>query len=410
MARLLEHHSLGLLKRFGLLVPDYTVAGDPAAAARQAESLGGKAVLKALVPVGRRGKAGAVRLVQSPGEAEGAAREILGMVVHNFPVRRLLVSEALEVQQEYFLSVTFDSMANSPVVLFSAEGGVEVEELVAERPERLLSLPVDITEGLEVFGALDLCERAGLGGQEALGAARFAAGLYRLFRACDARLAEVNPLVRDARGRLVAGSAVVNLDEQALFRHRELAPLAGEEEGNGFRPLTPLERQMREIDALDPHVGAIRFSELEGDIGFMVSGGGSGLLSLGLLYKFGGRPATTFDITWGHYGRYEEKVYRAALAVLRKPGLKGLLLAGNVSNFARVDVRVAGIVRALKEAGLDYAEFPVVLRYTGPGAAVARELVKGVPGVEWHEDDFSLEDAVRRIVERAYGGLPGRDS
>ncbi|OGL61029.1 MAG: hypothetical protein A3J27_02510 [Candidatus Tectomicrobia bacterium RIFCSPLOWO2_12_FULL_69_37] len=399
MARLLEHDSLDLLKRHGLPVPAHALASSPDEAVSAVARLGGRAVLKALVPVGKRGKEGAVRLVASPDEARREAARILGMTVRNFPVRRLLAMEALEIKRECFLSLTFDWRTKSPLMLFCAEGGVDVEEIAATRPDRLLALPIGITEGLAYPDALDLARRAGLESPLADEAARAMCFLYIVFRACDCRTAEVNPLAELADGRMVAASCALEVDDQALFRHPDLEARLGEEQGNGWRPLTPLEKTLRAIDALDPHVGAIRFSELEGDIGFMVSGGGYGLTSLGEILREGGRPACTFDIT---PGRYEEKMRRAVLAVLAKPGLKGLALAANVSNFARVNVRVAGIVQGLKDAGLDYTKFPVVVRFAGPGVEEARRLIAEVPGVEWHEADFSLEDLCRRIVDRAY--------
>lgn len=401
MARLLEHDSLDLLKRHGVAVPAYSLASSPDEAAAAAGRLGGRAVLKALVPVGKRGRAGAVRLAASPDEARREAARILGMTVRNFPVRRLLVMEALDLKRECFASITFDWRTKAPLLLFCAEGGVDVEEIAAARPGRLLELPIDIVEGLSYPDALDLAARGGLPEPLAAEAARAMCALYIVFRTCDCRTAEVNPLAELADGRLVAASCALELDGQALFRHPDLEARLGEEQGNGWRPLTPLEKTMREIDAIDPHVGAIRFSELEGDIGFMVSGGGYGLTSLGEILRLGGRPACTFDIT---PGRYEEKMRRAVLAVLAKPGLRGLVLASNVSNFARVNVRVAGIVQGLKDAGMDYTKFPVLVRFAGPGVEEARRLIAEVPGVEWREADFSLEDLCRRIVERAYQG------
>jgi len=406
LARLLEHDSLDLLRRHGVPVPSYLLAASAEEAASAVRRLGGRAVLKALVPVGKRGRAGAVKLAASPEHAHAEAARILGMTVRNFPVRRLLVMEALDMRRECFVSLTFDWRTKSPLLLFSAEGGMDVEEIAASRPDRLRELPIDIVDGLSYLDALDLAREGRLAGPQAEAAARAMCGLYAAFRASDGRLAEVNPLAVLGDGRMVAASCAFEVDDQALFRHPELEALLGEEQGNGWRPLTSLEKEVREIDAIDPHVGAIRFSEMEGDVGFMVSGGGYGLTSLEEFLRRGGRPACTFDIT---PGRYEEKMRRMVKAVLRKPGLKGLVLASNVSNFARVNVRVAGIVQGLKEAGLDYARFPVVVRYAGPGAEEARRLIAGVPGVEWHEEDFSLEDVCRRIAKRAYGaaGAPG---
>ena len=400
LSRLLENDSLTLLGEGGLPVPRFEVCSDADEAARAAERMGGRVVIKALVPVGKRGKAGAVKFAASADEARPHAEAILGMEVRRFPVSKLIVMEALDIRREIFCSISFDAPRKCPLILFSAEGGVDVEELAENHPDKLLEWPVNILEGLNVEDALELVRRAGLTGDLADQVACAVCAMYGVFCAHDCEMIEVNPLAELADGRLVAAAGVVQLDAQALFRHPELEAKLGVEGGNGWRPFTELEMRMREIDAIDPHVGAIRFSELDGDIGFMVTGGGYGLSSLEALLDEGGKPATTFDIT---PGRYEEKMRRAVKAVLSKPGIKGLLLAGNVSNFTRVDIKVAGVVRALKEAALDFNTFPVIIRYAGPGVEEARKLIAEVPGVEWHEDEASIEDLARRIVSRSYG-------
>ena len=360
LARLLENDSLALLGEGGLPVPRFEVCSDTEETARAFERLGGSVVIKALVPVGKRGKAGAVKFADTADEARAHADTILGMEVRRFPVKKLIVMEALDIKREIFCSISFDAPRKCPLILFSAEGGVDVEELAEHHPDKLIEWPVNILEGLAVEDALELAQRAGLSGDLAEQVSRAVWAMYGVFCANDCEMIEMNPLAELADGRVVAAAGVVQLDAQALFRHPELEAKLGVEGGNGWRPFTDLEMRMREIDAIDPHVGAIRFSELDGDIGFMVTGGGYGLSSLEALLDSGGKPATTFDIT---PGRYEEKMRRAVKAVLTKPGIKGLLLAGNVSNFTRVDIKVAGVVRALKEAEIDFDKFPVIIRY-----------------------------------------------
>lgn len=400
LSRLLENDSLTLLGEGGLPVPRFEVCADAEEAVRASERMGGRVVIKALVPVGKRGKAGAVKFAASVDEARAHADAILGMEVRRFPVKKLIVMEALDIAREIFCSISFDAPGKCPLILLSAEGGVDVEELAEHHPDKLLEWPVNILEGLQAEDALELTRRAGLSGDLAEQAASAVCAMYGVFCAHDCEMIEVNPLAELADGRVAAAAGVVQLDAQALFRHPELEAKLGVEGGNGWRPFTDLEMRMREIDAIDPHVGAIRFSELDGDIGFMVTGGGYGLSSLEALLDEGGRPATTFDIT---PGRYEEKMRRAVKAVLSKPGIKGLLLAGNVSNFTRVDIKVAGVVRALKEVELDFNTFPVIIRYAGPGVEEARKLIAEVPGVEWCEDEASIEDLAKRIVARSYG-------
>ena len=154
---------------------------------------------------------------------------------------------------------------------------------------------------------------------------------------------------------------------------------------------------MREIDRTDPG-SAIRFNEFEdGDIAFMVTGGGAGLLAFDAILRFGGKPATTFDIT---PGRVEEKMYLATVAILSRPGLKGLIAGGNISNFIPIDVKVRGVIRALKELRVDPATFPVVFRFDGPANETAKSLAAELPGIDYLDGRSSIEDAVRRIVER----------
>jgi len=399
MSRLLENDSLDLLARHGVPVPAYGVAETPGEAASIAGKFGGRAVIKALVPAGKRGRAGAVRFVSSPGEAENEARRILGLTVRHFPVKRLIVMETLDIRREFFLSITLDPMRKSPVVLFSPTGGVDIEEIAAERPDQLFELPVDITRDLEVYQCIDFIETAGIESGLALRCARAVRSAYQAFRAADARMVEINPLAELADGNLVAGSAAVVLDEQAFFRQPELEKKLGEEQGNGWRPLTTLERTVREIDAIDPHACMIRFNELDGDIAFLISGGGYGLSAFEQIHREGGRPAMTFDIT---PGPFEEKMYRIVKAVYEMPGLRGMVLSANVSNFARVDRRVAGIVRALKELGIDYERFPVIVRYDGPGAEEGRKMMAEVPGAEMYGAETTIEEICKRIVERVH--------
>jgi succinyl-CoA synthetase beta subunit len=250
---------------------------------------------------------------------------------------------------------------------------------------------------LPPFIGREVADAAGLSGQRLLDVADVLMRLYRVFRDNDAFLVEVNPLAVDGSGQLVAPSAVVVVDEQADFRHPEWEQLLDPAGSNGWRPLTALERAMREIDATDAG-SAIRFNEFEdGGIACMMTGGGSGLVTFDHLRRLGETPATTFDIT---PGRVEEKMYLATKAILSRPGLRGLVAGGNISNFIPIDVKVRGVVRALTELKVDAQRFPVVFRYAGPGVESAREISAEVPGIEFFDERASLEEAVERIVTR----------
>ena len=398
MARLLEHDALGFLRDAGVSVPGFSVAATAAEARDAAAALGGAAVVKALIPVGGRGKVGAVRLAADADEAAGHAEALLSRTYLNFPVERVLVSERIGIARELFVSITFDSMARKPIVLFSATGGVYIETILADDADRLVCYPVEIGLGLRPFQAKEIAASAGLDGKTLLAAADALGALYRVFRDLDAETVEVNPLAVTAEARVIAPSAVIVVDDQALFRHPELEAIAGQNLTNGWRPLTPLEKRMREIDATDAG-SAIRFNEFtEGGIAFMITGGGAGFLAFDTIVRLGGDPATTFDITPGFV---EEKMYLATKAILSRPGLRGLIAGGNITNFIPIDIKVRGVMRALKELAIDPATFPVVFRFAGPGSDTARELAAEVPGIAYLGAESTIEDAVGRIVELA---------
>ncbi|HEU4345631.1 MAG TPA: ATP-grasp domain-containing protein [Candidatus Binatia bacterium] len=396
MARLLEHDALEILRKGAIAVPRFQVVSSAEAAREAASRTGCPVVLKALIPVGGRGKAGAIKMAFSPEDAARKTTEMLGKTILNFPVEELLVSEAVKIAKEFFLSLTFDSMSRKPLVLFSSVGGIDVETLVEEHPDELIQMPIDISLGLPPLKARAIGEAAGLTGNVLFAAAETLSKLYLIFRQLDAETVELNPLVLTDAGRLVAVSAVVVVDNQALFRHPELQAIADPDRTNGWRPLTTLEKKIRAIDRIDAG-SAIRFNEFaDGDIAFMMTGGGAGLLALDAITKLGGKPATTFDIT---PGRVEEKMYLATKEILSRPGLRGMIAGGNITNFIPIDVKVRGIIRALKELEIEPKRFPVVFRFAGPGVEIARQLASELPGIEFYDAAASLEDAVKRIVE-----------
>lgn len=401
MTRLLEDLSLEIVASHGVPTPRTAVVATPDETAKLVSEWKTPVVLKALVPAGGRQKGGFVRFAAAPQEASEAAEAILGRKFKRFPVGALLLSEQLSGRREFFLSITFDSASCSPLVLFSSRGGIDIEQAARENPEAVVRRPVDITLGLREFEAREIAAAAGLAGNTLLAVSGILVHAYQAFRASDARLVEINPLLEVAGGEVVAVSAVVTVDDQARYRQKAIFARNRQTPNNGWRPLTPLELEMRAIDDLDPTAGNIRFNEFEeGDIGLMITGGGGGLTALDAMNRAGGRVATTFDIK---IGQIEEKMYRATLAVLRRPGLRGLVTGANFSNFTGIDIKVRGVVRALQESGIDLREFPVVMRLCGPNQKVAEELAAGVPGLEYMDERYTLEDAVERVVARAYG-------
>lgn len=397
MTRIPEHEALSLLASEGITTPAWELVCTPQEAMNVVAKWNNGAVLKALIPISGRQKAGLVRFTNTPREAERAASELLGCKIRGFRVSRLLVAERYHVIKEYFLSITFDDQLRSPVILFSREGGIDVESAVSGTQDLLTRQAVHIATGVDGIKALDLLNRAKIDEDRQKELAEFLKSAFRVFRSCDASVLEVNPIVWTQDQRLAAVAAVIDVDRQAAARQEVLLGKDGVIATNGGRALSSLEMAIRNIDLGTGEPGAIRFNEFpEGEIAIMVSGGGAGLVALDAINRAGGKPATSFDIKPGNI---EEKMYECTLAILSRPEFKGLLVGGNFSNFAGVDVKARAVVRAVKEAGLDAHRFPIVMRFCGPNQHVAQELASSIPGVRFLDETFTIEDAAEEIVK-----------
>lgn len=396
MPRVFEDRAKALLADAGVAVPRGRSVTTPAEAAEVARAISGPVMVKALVPVGKRGKAGAILSADTPDEAEEAARKLLGRVVHHFPVKRLLVEERVAIAQEWYLSVAFDSASRGPLVMFSTEGGVEIEALLEDNPDALKRLEVDILEGLSEEQCISFLRAMGVHGEGLYRAAMAIEACYALFRRTDARLLEVNPLVLTDTDEVIAAACVFDLDADALFRHPELEALLDDDSGGGWRPPTPVEARVAEIDARVPPFNTARFTEIEdGEIALMWSGGGGGLYLLDTMARLGGKPATAFDIT---PGPLEEKYYEITKEILRMPNVKGALAGSNITSFSRVQLKVRAIARAVEETGVDLAKFPFIVRFAGAGGEEAKEIAESFSGLQYLGDEVTLEEAAECIV------------
>ncbi|MCY3824241.1 MAG: acetate--CoA ligase family protein [Nitrospinae bacterium] len=407
MPRMFEDRAKALLRDAGVRIPKGYSASTPAEAAEATRAIGGPVMVKALVPTGKRGKAGVILAADSSDTAEEAAKELLGRAVHHFPVKRLLVEQKISIAQEWYLSIAFDSASRGPLVMFSTEGGVEIEALLEDNPDALKRLEVDILEGLNEERCISFLRACGVHGEGLYRAAMALEACYALFRRTEARLLEVNPLVLTDTDEVIAAACVLDLDADALFRHPELEKLLDEDSGGGWRPPTPAEARVAEIDARIPPYNTARFTEIEdGEIALMWSGGGGGLYLLDTMARLGGRPATAFDIT---PGPLEEKYFEITKEILRMPNVKGALAGSNITSFSRVQLKVRAIARAVEETGVDLAEFPFIVRFAGAGGEEAREIAAGCPGLQYLGDEVTLEEAAERIftqVEAVKRGEP----
>ena len=374
--KLQEHRSKEILARHGVPVPAGEVATTPAQARAAAQRIGAPVVVKAQVLVGGRGKAGGVKLADTPEEAEARAAEILGLVIKGVTVRTVLVAPAAEIAHEYYLGLILDRGGQSITVIASAEGGVEIEETARVNPAAILRLALHPLIGLQEHQVRRVAFFLGLPADLRREFAAILRGLYDAFVGSDADLAEINPLVITTAGALVALDAKIVLDDSALFRHPDLEALRdlGEEE--------PSEVAAREA--------GINFIKLDGSIGCMVNGAGLAMTTMDLVKLAGGEPANFLDIGGGAKA---DRVAAAFRIILDDANVRAILV--NIfGGITRGDEVARGIVEA--RAGLS-RQVPMVVRIVGTNAEEAAEILRAANLITAD----SLDDAAAKAVAAA---------
>jgi succinyl-CoA synthetase beta subunit len=379
---LLEHQGKFLLQGFGLTVPQGELVESPEAAADAAGRLGGRVVCKAQVPAGKRGKAGAVQVVDTPDEARSVAGRLLGSEVGGYVVTALLVEEAVDIGRELYAAVLDDPASKGPLVLFSTAGGMDIEEVNAQTPELVQRLPVDPLEGLseqalrQVLAGTDLDEPVAQAVSDAL------QGVFAAYENADANLVEVNPMVVTSGGAVVALDAKVTIDAGSVPRQQErIDALPG---GAQVEAGTDLEQRGREQ--------GFHFIELDGDVGVLANGAGLTMTTLDAINHFGGRPANFLEIGGESYTRATP----ALGLVLDNPRVKSLLI-NFCGAFARTDVMTEGVVNAIEELRPD---LPIAFTIHGTGEDEAIAMVRDRLGIEPYD---LMDDAVQAAVAAAGG-------
>ncbi len=380
-----EYQAKALLAGHGVAVP----RGEPAFSAFEAGAiarrLGGRVVVKAQIHAGGRGKGGGVKAAADAADAERIAGEMLGMTLvtpQTGPggriVGRLFVEEALDVASELYLGVLVDRAAGRPVMMASAAGGMDIEAVAADTPELIHRIHVDPRLGLAPFQARRLAQAVGLSGGPARGAAALMGRAYAAFTAADASLVEINPLVVTAGGAVLALDAKVTLDDNALFRHADLAELRD-----------PAEEEPLEIEA-SRH--ALNYIRLDGDIGCMVNGAGLAMATMDIIKVSGGEPANFLDVGGGA----DADQIRNAFRILLSDSQVRAVLINIFGGILRCDVLAAGVIAAVTELGVDV---PVVIRMEGTNVDEGRRMLGG-SGLNFTTAD-TMGEAARRVVEIA---------
>jgi succinyl-CoA synthetase beta subunit len=352
--KLHEYQSKQVFARYGIPIPKGRVAATPEEVKQVAEELGSRVVVKAQVLVGGRGKAGGIRLAKTPEEAREVATQILTMEIKGLPVRKVLVDEAAGIEKEVYLGITNDRTAHKPVMMASAAGGVEIEEVARQSPEKIIKMHIDPLLGLRDYQARDLAAGIDLPRDYWRAFGQIAHSLWRAYQDCDATLAEINPLVITADSRLIALDGKMVLDDNALFRHQELA-------------------EMRDLDVEAPsEIEARRygltFIKLDGNIGCMVNGAGLAMTTMDIIKLFGGEPANFLDIGGGANA---DRVAAALRIILSDPNVKAVLF--NIfGGITRGDEVARGILTALGEV---QPKAPMVIRLVGTNAEEGRQIL-----------------------------------
>jgi succinyl-CoA synthetase beta subunit len=376
--KLHEYQSKQIFSRQGIPIPKGRVAATASEARHIAEELGGRVVIKAQVLVGGRGKAGGIKVAKDPAEAEQFATQILSMEIKGLPVRKVLVDEAASIEQEIYLGITNDRAARQPVIMASAAGGVEIEEVAKTNPEKIVKLHINPLVGIKDYQTRDIASGIDLPREYWKSFGDILRNLWHVYNDNDATLAEINPLIIGRDKRLVALDGKMLIDDNALFRHPELSEMRDTDED------APSEVEARKY--------GLTFIKLDGNIGCMVNGAGLAMASMDIIKLFGGEPANFLDIGGGAGA---DKVAAAMRIILSDPNVKAILF--NIfGGITRCDEVARGILTAISEVK---PRVPMVVRLVGTNAKEGRAMLANANMITAE----TLADAAQKAVAAAKG-------
>jgi succinyl-CoA synthetase beta subunit len=368
-----EYQAKEILRRYGIPVQPGEIATTPEQAEQIAQRFGVPVVIKAQVYVGGRGKAGGIQFGDTPAQARDAARRVLGMNIKGLTVEKVLVTPKSDIKEEYYLGIILDRASQAPVVMVSAAGGVEIEQVAEETPEKIVKEPIDVRWGLPPWRARELLAQAGVPPTVVARGGAILSQLAAAFTGADATLAEINPLALTADGQVLAADAKILIDDNALPRQKEFAAWAEPEEAN------PIEFEAR--------AEGLTYVKLDGDVGIIGNGAGLVMTTLDMVARAGGKPANFLDIGGGARA---ETMKKSLLFVARDPQVKGILV--NIfGGITRGEEVAKGIILAQQELP---AGMPIVARLSGTGAEEGRAMLAGA-GLTWGSD---MRDGARKIV------------
>ena len=385
-----EFQAKEVLRRYGVATPNGQVVESAAEAEDICREMGGRCVVKAQIHAGGRGKGGGVKLAGSPEEAESIAGAILGMQLvtpqtgpEGQTVRKVLIEEALDIATELYLSVTLDRVSGNPVLMASASGGMDIEEVAEKDPDAMIRESIDPLLGILPFQARSVARKLGLEGSTGRQAAKLIGSLVAAYLDTDASLVEINPLLVTGEGDVVALDAKMNFDDNALFRHPDILEMRDIAEEN------PLEVEAGKYD--------LNYIKLDGEIGCMVNGAGLAMATMDIIKLFGGEPANFLDVG----GSASEETVQNAFRILISDETVKAVLINIFGGIARTDRIANGVVAALQE--MPDVKLPVVVRLEGTNVEQGRKILQDA------DFDFivanDMADAAQKVVAATKGGV-----
>jgi succinyl-CoA synthetase beta subunit len=379
-----EYQAKALLKRFGVAVPRGGVAYTADEAEKVAKELGGPVwVVKAQIHAGGRGKAGGVKVVKSLADVKSAAEKMLGMtlVTHQTgpagkEVKRVYIEEGCDIKRELYLGMLVDRATGRVTLMASTEGGMEIEEVAAHSPEKILKIAIDPATGIQAFHAREIAFGLGLEGKQVQVATKFITALSQAFHELDCSIVEINPLVVTGSGDIICLDAKINFDDNALFRHKDIEELRDEDE--------------EDPSELEAAKHGLNYVKLDGSIGCMVNGAGLAMATMDIIKLYGSAPANFLDVGGG---ATRERVTTAFKLILSDPNVEGILV--NIfGGIMRCDVIAEGVVAAAREVSL---HVPLVVRLEGTNVELGKKIMadSGLPILSAD----NLADAAQKIVK-----------
>jgi succinyl-CoA synthetase beta subunit len=394
--RLLEYESKEILAKRGIPTPAGIVVSRPGPV-----SLTPPVVIKAQIPLGGRQKAGGVVEALDQKEAEYKAEHILSSTLRGYRVNKVLVEEKLDIAQEFYLGITYDTVAKEPIAIFSTEGGVDIEHLAQQEPENVQKRHFSVRTGLPEYTAREIISQTGITGRTLLGLSNIFSLLATIFLENDATIAEINPLAQTRDGRRVALDCHLEIDDDALYRN---PGIAGKQKDphrvEGGRIASDFEKKATEIDNLDQRGVAGRLIEFDGNLGLIIGGGGASLTAFDAVQRHGGHPANYCEIG-GNPSVLKTK--ELTKHILSKPGVEKIAVIMNVVNNTRVDLMARGVIKGILEVGRNPSETLSVFRIPGAWEEEGFKILSKY-SVDYCDRTVSIDQAARKAVEKLTRG------